>query len=253
MPTKTKRRSIVTKSCGSNQKRSFNRDPPDRAFRPTIQISSECIVASSKSPVSDDSDDGGGESRERNGDEIRDLANQSSHSAKARSNTSDIPDEVDSEDEIGAWVYQRSRAANARADESLSAAVETKSAITGAAKLQKAKEKNQNQTPLLVPKRTIPAEADNCATPPKRLRKTCSHEGCTTPAQSGGVCIRHGAKQKHKECTHEGCTNQVKIGGVCYRHGVKRKEWTHKGCTTPARSGGLCQLHRAYRKKCSHK
>ena len=95
--------------------------------------------------------------------------------------------------------------------------------------MQKAKEKKQNQTPLIVPKRTIPAEADNCAAPPKRLRKTCSHEGCTNQVRSGGVCYRHGAKRK--ECTHEGCTNQVVRGGVCVRHGAKLKECNHEGCT----------------------
>ncbi len=40
-----------------------------------------------------------------------------------------------------------------------------------------------------------------------RRRKICTTEGCTSRAERGGVCIRHGAKVKR--CNREGCTNQV--------------------------------------------
>jgi len=58
----------------------------------------------------------------------------------------------------------------------------------------------------------------------KRIRKICTHEGCTNIAVNGGVCISHGAKRKAvKICTHEGCTKQVVNGGVCTSHGAKVK------------------------------
>ena len=104
----------------------------------------------------------------------------------------------------------------------------------------------------MVPKRTIPAEADNCAAPPKRLRKTCSHKGCTNQVVSGGVCGRHGAKRKCKECSYEGCTTPAQSGGGCVRHGAKRKECTHEGCTNQVVRGGVCVRHGAKLKECNH-
>ena len=56
-----------------------------------------------------------------------------------------------------------------------------------------------------------------------RTRKTCSVEGCTTGAKSGGVCRAHGAPATVKKlCTHDGCQNRVKTHGVCWRHGAKQ-------------------------------
>ena len=34
-----------------------------------------------------------------------------------------------------------------------------------------------------------------------KQRKTCGHEGCTNYARKGGVCVRHGAKEKNKTCS----------------------------------------------------
>lgn len=86
--------------------------------------------------------------------------------------------------------------------------------------------------------------------------KLCSHEGCTNNAQTGGVCIKHGAKKKRYECSYDGCTNQVQIGGVCKRHGAKRKKYTytcsHEGCTNHVVKGGVCRRHGAQAKLCKH-
>jgi hypothetical protein len=51
--------------------------------------------------------------------------------------------------------------------------------------------------------------------------KRCSCEGCTSYAQSGGVCMRHGATVKL--CSQEGCAKQAKNGGVCLMHGAQKK------------------------------
>ena len=60
-----------------------------------------------------------------------------------------------------------------------------------------------------------------------------SHEGCTSKAKVGGVCIKHGAVVKSKTCKEEGCTNIVVQGGVCTKHGANRtvKTCSHEGCT----------------------
>jgi len=41
-------------------------------------------------------------------------------------------------------------------------------------------------------------------------------EGCGKIAQSGGVCIGHGAMKKR--CSLEECEKQAQKGGVCYKH-----------------------------------
>jgi len=80
-----------------------------QATRPTIHLHiMERVIASSKQEVGDNYD-------HRDIDEIRDSNNPSSHHAKARPTTRDTSDEADSEDEIGALIYQRSRTAKARA------------------------------------------------------------------------------------------------------------------------------------------
>jgi len=81
----------------------------------------------------------------------------------------------------------------------------------------------------------------------KRARKYCSHEGCTTQARKGGVCIKHGAEVK--TCNQEGCTTQARKGGVCIKHRAEVKQYhktcSHEGCTTLAVSGyeGKCIRH----------
>mmetsp|Transcript_11863 Transcript_11863/g.17942 ORF Transcript_11863/g.17942 Transcript_11863/m.17942 type:complete len:178 (+) Transcript_11863:214-747(+) len=161
----------------------------------------ERIIATSKQTVGDN--DGHGHI-----DEIRDSNNQSSHHAKATTTTREVSssDEADSEDEIGAMIYQRS-----------GSTAKARGAVSGTAKA----------------KRTIPNEESEYTSPPKKTRKQsrsrrlCSHEGCTNYAQKGGVCFSHGAKRK--ECSYEGCNSGAIRGGVCFRHGAKRKECRERG------------------------
>eukprot|EP00985_Skeletonema_marinoi_P005295 scaffold2282_cov136-Skeletonema_marinoi.AAC.5 len=62
------------------------------------------------------------------------------------------------------------------------------------------------------------------------------YEGCTTQARLGGVCMKHGSKEKR--CSSEECTNKVQNGGVCMRHGarVKRKLCSSDGFDADMRS-----------------
>jgi len=54
----------------------------------------------------------------------------------------------------------------------------------------------------------------------KVTRKLCSSEGCPNRAVQGGVCIRHGARQKRKNCAVVGCTSTSKAvkDRKCKRH-----------------------------------
>ncbi len=83
--------------------------------------------------------------------------------------------------------------------------------------------------------------------------KRFSRDGCTSIAKKGGLCIRHGAKEKRKRCISDGCTNQVVKGGVCMRHGAKKKLCSSEGCTNLAKQSGVCVRHGATRtmKRCS--
>jgi len=96
--------------------------------------------------------------------------------------------------------------------------------------------------------------ADGCNMRYGAKKKICSHEGCTSFAQKGGVCYSsHGApRPAPKACSHEGCVNQAKKGGVCVRHGAKQKTCSYDGCTTIALVGGVCTRHGAKKKTCSH-
>ena len=76
--------------------------------------------------------------------------------------------------------------------------------------------------------------------------KLCSIEGCTSFAQKGGVCKKHGAKLL-KRCSSQGCTNKARIGGVCVKHGAKVKRCSTQGCTNQVVKGGVCCRHGAYR------
>lgn len=85
-----------------------------------------------------------------------------------------------------------------------------------------------------------------------RVRRICSRQGCANLARKGGVCIRHGAKEKR--CSVEGCTNKAQTAGVCDRHGSHRKICSVEGCTNNSQQGGVCKRHGAkvkIRDKCS--
>eukprot|EP00984_Skeletonema_dohrnii_P013325 scaffold5499_cov137-Skeletonema_dohrnii-CCMP3373.AAC.2 len=80
----------------------------------------------------------------------------------------------------------------------------------------------------------------------KHPRKRCSADGCTKFGQSGGVCVRHGAKVKR--CSSEGCTKQAQKRGLCIRHGAKvkrKKRCSIDECTNQAKFGGVCIRHGA--------
>ena len=80
----------------------------------------------------------------------------------------------------------------------------------------------------------------------KHHRKICSADGCTKFVQSGGVCVRHGAKVKR--CSHEGCANQAQKRGLCIRHGAKvkrKKRCSIDECTNQAKFEGVCIRHGA--------
>jgi len=96
------------------------------------------------------------------------------------------------------------------------------------------------------------------STSTRRVKKgrgwECSHEGCTSHAKKGGVCVKHGAKITRKNCSREGCTKLAARGGVCIRHGATVPKCSHEGCTNHAKKGGVCVRHGANvsRKFCSH-
>jgi len=189
----------------------------------------------------------------------------------------DTTDSDDSDDELGASIYKSSRTAKAR-EEAVNRAASKAPATHKNERLVCQKQTSritcdmtapkecsgisddadlgcQRQQKDVLNKRKLSVEKDDGPVPSKRARKKCSVDECTKNAQSGGVCMRHGAKVK--PCSHEGCTNIVVKGGVCVRHGakVKVKSCSHEGCTNHARTGGVCRRHGAKIKvkKCSDK
>ncbi len=83
----------------------------------------------------------------------------------------------------------------------------------------------------------------------KRVRRKCTHDGCTNRVVQGGVCIQHGAKRKI--CGYEGCTKHVKKAGMCSTHGPARKRCEFEGCGKVAVQGGRCIAHGAKKRLCS--
>jgi len=54
------------------------------------------------------------------------------------------------------------------------------------------------------------------STKSRRIRKSCSIDGCTTAANKGGLCTRHGGVDK---CRHDGCSKNAVKKGLCVAHG----------------------------------
>jgi hypothetical protein len=54
------------------------------------------------------------------------------------------------------------------------------------------------------------------STKSRRIRKSCSIDGCTTAANKGGLCTRHGGVDK---CKHDGCFKNAVKKGLCVAHG----------------------------------
>ena len=80
-----------------------------------------------------------------------------------------------------------------------------------------------------------------------KSRQTCGHDGCLNFVQRGGVCWKHGAKNKAKICMIDGCTNYAKggCGGVCWKHGAKYKTklFMKEGCFKLQLRNGCCVGH----------
>ena len=70
-----------------------------------------------------------------------------------------------------------------------------------------------------------------------RGKKMCSTVGCSSFAQTNGLCKKHGDK-----CTTSGCTNNVVARGVCTKHGANGL-CSVQGCTSNARARGVCHIH----------
>ena len=51
---------------------------------------------------------------------------------------------------------------------------------------------------------------------PKRIKKSCSVEGCCTLAALRGLCSKHGG---YTGCREEGCSKRASSGGLCKAHG----------------------------------
>lgn len=155
----------------------------------------------------------------------------------------------DSDEEIGALIYQSSRTAKAIAK------VEKMTPVAPAMSKRDAPHKPNGPAPTKRVRRECSiADCTKWSNHGGRhgaKHKTCTFEGCTNNAVKGGVCIRHGAKRK--TCSREGCTNNAVKGGVCVRHGAKQKTCTFEGCANNAKKGGICIRHGAKRsrKKCS--
>ena len=194
--------------------------------------------------------------------------------------------DVDDEEELGAYIYQTSHTAKIfrekAAEASLSAPLRQQ-AQRKSPRLLTTKSKEQD-IPTLPEKATVTSnisiqqrtkrkrklvlkEEGDTSLSPKSLReqnkggryacgqkrKLCSHEGCTNVLKEGGVCVRHGAKVRR--CKREGCNNIVRIGGVCIKHGAPIKRCSQEGCTNYAQRRGVCVRHGASwtRKTCSYK
>jgi len=138
-------------------------------------------------------------------------------------NTSDDSEE----DEIGAWVYQQSQLAKAKAKK-----------IHVNTKAKRRQCKHDGCTNIVVNKGVCIRHGAQ-----RRKRQTCGHDGCSNFVQKGGVCWRHyGAR---RPCGHNGCSNFVLRGGVCRKHGAKNnaKLCMIDGCTKYAVEEGCCVGH----------
>jgi hypothetical protein len=82
----------------------------------------------------------------------------------------------------------------------------------------------------------------------KRVRSSCTIEGCPNRVVQGGVCITHGAKRKL--CKFAGCDKGVKKAGFCSTHGPARKRCEIPGCSRVAVQGGICIGHGAKKNQC---
>lgn len=78
----------------------------------------------------------------------------------------------------------------------------------------------------------------------KKRRRKCNVSDCTNQAKSGGICIKHGAKQperkNRKVCAKEECDNIAQKAGVCRAHADRCSK---DGCDNRAKKGDTCLKH----------
>jgi len=144
-------------------------------------------------------------------------------------------DRIDSDEELGAYIYRTSRTAKLLREE----------AARNNDKKPPNDKKSNNIRTRRQKRKKPPEEDDNIVSAvlskAKYVRKRCSNEGCINQSRKEGVCTRHGAMVKKYYCSQEGCNNYAQKGGVCIRHGAKRKTCSHEGCTKFAKKGGLLE------------
>ncbi|KAJ0410529.1 hypothetical protein ATCC90586_008336 [Pythium insidiosum] len=73
----------------------------------------------------------------------------------------------------------------------------------------------------------------------KRVRKRCTHDGCTKVDAGGGFCVAHGGGKK---CLFPGCTKGYQTGGFCRQHGGGAR-CQIEGCGKVDAGRGLCRRH----------
>jgi hypothetical protein len=76
-----------------------------------------------------------------------------------------------------------------------------------------------------------------------KVRKECEREGCTTGAQSRGLCKKHGGGPR---CTEPDCEKAAQKGGKCSGHGgyaLTRMPCQIEGCCKIAQKGVYCREH----------
>ena len=164
---------------------------------------------------------------------------------KASAASSDTgKEEEDDDDDVGALIY---REVQLRKAETVATAAKIRTKTSAATTHHRAS--TRKRTPVTSQANNLPRLQRKCASKrkrdssldrdlpgrkevvKKRRKYECSASGCTNKAVKGGVCIRHGAKEKR--CCQEGCTNKAINGGVCRRHGAKVKRCSSEGegCT----------------------
>ena len=131
--------------------------------------------------------------------------------------------DVDDEEELGAYIYQTSHTAKIfrekAAEASLSASLKQQ-AQRKSPRLLTTKSKEQD-IPTLPEKSTVTSNISIHQRTKRKRKLVLKEEGDTSLSpktlrdqNKGG---KYACGQKRKLCSHEGCTNVLKEGGVCRR------------------------------------
>ncbi|KAG9414553.1 hypothetical protein AC1031_007960 [Aphanomyces cochlioides] len=73
-------------------------------------------------------------------------------------------------------------------------------------------------------------------------KSKCAIEDCPFRVRSMGLCSRHGVKRNARLCQEVGCGKPAQSHGLCIRHGGGRR-CKFDGCGKFARTRGLCCRH----------